>query len=444
MPDFTMKELKGELENFKGTIQESVKELIANGKKETSEEVVSLKNQLTQAEENIKNMDEKIKESEKHHIPGLKDELEKKNFSWTSFIRALYNKANHNARGHSNPWEEAGAEYEKEIITQHMEKVNKDASAGDGSDGGYLVPEEVSSEIIGLAMDNMPIMDMGVTKLTGLYGNLPVPKLTQRQNSYWVNENEAPTKGTNKFGQVILRPKKAGAFTKQSNRLIYQSRGASDMAIKQALGDSLRLKVHEGLVKGTGSENQPKGIINYSGLSSNDVSMGSNGSRFKIDDASDMELALEVANELNDTGEFGWLMRPEIRSGMKREKVKQYSTQDYEDGQPIMAINPLINNKQLEDILGYKIRTTSQIPLESLGTSSTVSDVIFGNWKLLWVGFWRDLEIKVSDTASDGSGGSAFLQDQLYIVGFQEVDCAVMRESAFTKVNGAETKRTNW
>lgn len=442
MPDFTMKELKTELESFKGTVQNTVKELINNGKEETSAEVTALKAKVTEAEDSLKNLNEKIKESEALHIPGLKDELEKKSFSWTSFIRALYNRSNHNAPGHYNPWEEAGAEYEKEIVDQHMKK--RDASADDGSSGGYLVPEEVSSEIIGLAMDSMPIMDMGVTKLTGLYGNLPVPKLTARQNSYWVGENQKPTKGNNTFGQVTLRPKKAGAFTKQSNRLIYQSRGVSDMAIKQALGDSLRLKVHEGIVQGTGSEHQPKGIIRYDGFSSNDVSMGSNGRRFKIDDASDLELALEVATELNDTGEYGYLMRPEIRSGMKREKVKQYSTQDSEDGMPIMAINPLINNKQLEDILGYKLRTTTHIPLESLGTSDTVSDVIFGNWKLLWVGFWRDLEIKVSDTASDGSTGSAFLEDQLYIVGFQEVDCAVMRESAFSKVNGAETKRTNW
>ena len=57
---------------------------------------------------------------------------------------------------------------------------------------------------------------------------------------------------------------------------------------------------------------------------------------------------------------------------------------------------------------------------------------------------WRDLIIKVSDVASDGSTGSAFLDDQIYIVLFQEFDTALMRETAMTQAKGAETTKANW
>ncbi len=117
----------------------------------------------------------------------------------------------------------------------------------------------------------------------------------------------------------------------------------------------------------------------------------------------------------------------------------------FSNGQPIMAINPLMSNKMIEDVLGYGVRTSTQLPgTENNNGNSTDSSVLFGNFAEFWVAMWRGLELKVSDQASDGSTGSAFLDDQLYIVAFQEVDCNLMREAAFTKVIGAEVDETNW
>lgn len=435
-------QVKQELKTFSEDILTKVSERATSTSEEAKAEIKTMKDALDEATKKVEEMEKQLQESKRAGLPGLDEELKKKNFSWQSFIGGLYKQVNPNAVGHGNPWKDA--EYEKEICEEYA-KVRAN-TAGDGSQGGYLIPQEITSEVIDLAMAAIPLMDMGVTKLTGLYGELPVPKLTGRPTGYWVAENEKPTESENTYGVVNLRPKKLGAFTKQSNRLIYQSRGTSDSIIKQQLSNAMALKLHEGLVTGTGTESQPLGVMNTSGMTSSTAgTSGAINGRFRLDHAAVMRRDLDVADELHETGSFGYLMRPEVKSGLSRERVLQYSGQTENTAQPILAINPLMSDQMIENILGNMLRTSTQLSAtESSGGVSTSSSVIFGNWKYLWVAFWRDLMIKVSDTAGDGSTGSAFLDDQLYIVSFQEVDAQVMRATAFTKVTGAYTTESDW
>jgi hypothetical protein len=63
---------------------------------------------------------------------------------------------------------------------------------------------------------------------------------------------------------------------------------------------------------------------------------------------------------------------------------------------------------------------------------------------MFWMGIWRDFVLKVSDVASDGASGSAMLDDQIYIVAFQEFDTQLMRETALTQAIGCDTLEANW
>ena len=174
--------------------------------------------------------------------------------------------------------------------------------------------------------------------------------------------------------------------------------------------------------------------------------MTTGGGRFKIDDANLMIDDIESADEASTPGaKMGFLMHPRVKNGMKRERVQFYSGQAASAGMPILPMNLLMTDKVLSDQLGQKIACTTLVPFnETVGTSTTCSRVTYGNWDLFWMGMWRDLIIKVSDVASDGSTGSAFLDDQIYIVLFQEFDTALMRETAMTQATGAETTKANW
>lgn len=450
--ELTLENFQKECATLQSSMETRVKELLLSSSDESKKKVEALNTDIAQLKTAVDNMEKQQRQAKAAGIPGYSDTNEHKKFSITSFVGALYKEAYTGADGHRNPWK--GAEFEKEACEAYQKRltqeriegiVARDNNAGDGNLGGYLIPPDQTNEIIELAIANMPIMKMGTTIIRGLVGDLPVPNVLARPTSYWVGETEAPTESSASYGMKYLRPRKLGAFTKQSNRLIYQSRGVSDQIIKQLLSESIALKLEEGLISGTGTDKQPLGLQNTTGMTTSSVSLGTNGGRFRIDDAGKMIADLDDVNELSMPGTFGFLMNPRVKNGMKRERSPQYSGQAVNQGLPILWMNPLLNDKVLQDLIGYNIGSTSLVPKNvTTGSSNTTSKVIFGNFTKFWVSFWRDFVIKVSDQAADGSGGSAFLQDQMFIVAFQEVDSLLMRPSAMTMAAGAETTESLW
>ena len=422
-----MKELKEALEGFKKEVLDKIKEQ----KDSSVDDIAKAEKKI---EEKIKEyVDEQLKSGRKLSVPGLEDEKQK--FQLHKVVRFLT----------TQKWEK-DAGFEKEICEQ-LERDNdgsnerKSANAGTRATGGALIPDEVTNEIIDLAIAQMPISELGIDKMGGLRGELPIPKLTARNTAYWVGEEEAPTESNNTWGEITLRPKTLGAFTKISKRLIWQSSGVAEKEVRKQLVNSMSLKLEEALISGSGTDKQPKGIVNYSNLTSTSA-IGTNGGRFRVDKATDMVTAIDVANMLKPNGKFGFLMRPEVKQGLATERVVQYSGQSEANGMPV--INPFMSQAELETMLGYKCRTTTLISNTlTKGTSTTCSYVIFGDWAQVILGSWMGMELTASATAGN-SGGSAMLNRQIWLTAFQDVDIQVRNETGLTVLSDAEATKANW
>ena len=385
-----------------------------------------------------KDLDAKIAKQEeewekrKLSLPGLDEELKKKQFFLSKVVQAQLN-----PKGWDGVPESA---FEKEVCDKTMEIAQRSNNAGTGAAGGYLIPDEVSSTIIDLAMATTPVMELGPTLLKGLRGELPIPKITGRPTMYWVGEEEAASESETTFGEVVLRPKTAAAFTKVSRRLLYQTVNVAEQIIRDQLVKSFRLGIDQALIEGTGTEKQIKGVQNFAGLTAT-AALGTNGGRFTIDKAAEMQMNLDVANMLK--GNLGYLMRPEVLSFMLRERVLNYSTQDESRGQPIGGPQSVLMSKmQLEEILGYKVRTSTLISKYTKGSSTlAASRVFFGDWSQLLVGMWEGFEIKASDVAGN-AGGSALTQRQIWITAFQGIDSNMADETGMTMLEDALTNAT--
>ena len=448
-----LKELEGMLKKHKDEVEARSVEIAKESGDKATAELAASKATVDDLNKSINSIQEQMRTISEQRVPGFSEEYSKKKekvFSLSSYLRAQLNMRDPMAPEDekSNPWKYA--QQEKEVCEEFARVRASDANvAGDGSQGGYLIPDDVTDEIIDMTIADMPIMGLGPVVLRGLVGDLPLPKITGRPTSYMLSETEAPEVSKAAFGLVTLRPKKAGAFVKQSKRLLYQSRGVSDMLIKQLIAEAQALLMEEMLIRGLGSEKQPLGIMNVTGMSANkagsDGTGALGGTRFVTDDAAAMLQGLDIANEYKPNGSYGFLMRPECKWGMKRERIANYSGQAGRDSSPILAMNILMNDTMLQDQLGTKIASTSLISnTETGGARETSSTIVAGNWKKFYIGMWRDNKISVSDQAGDGSTGSAFLQDQFYVVSFHEFDSQCVRPAAFTKVTGAETNAANW
>jgi HK97 family phage major capsid protein len=438
-----LKEFEATLKTWQGEIQTQVNNLLKESGEKAETAKKALESELDTIKKSLNSVGEQLKAIEARKTPGLADELKKKPFDLGCLVQAMtkeYKRV---------PVEEAwkGAEWERECITASLQQ-RKDNNASTGADGGILIPDEVSNTFIDMVTQAMPLFDLGMNVVKGLVGDLPVPKKTQRTSAYMVGENEKPAGSSVKYGEVKLTPHKAAAFSKQSNRLIYQSRGVSDKIIRDDLAYSMAKLMHEQALSGTGTGKQTKGLFNHTGFtpSSATTALGANGGRFKIDHAAQMVTDLECADEINNVGgKYGFLMHPRVKAGMRRERVIQYSGQAQADAQPILPMNLLMTDKVLSEQLGYKIASTTLVPSNNTkGTSTTCAKTVFGDWNLFWMGMWRDLIIKVSDQAGDGASGSAFMDDQMYIIMFQEFDTALMREACMVVTEGCETMEANW
>lgn len=433
-----LKELEVKLGETKKSIEDQLNKFAQETGDKAKAEVTALKSDLVEVQKAVNSLQEQLKVAQARTVSGLADHVKKQPFDFGVAVSAMYKCSK--GVGREEAWKDAGNE--REMIEQAVKLRSN--NAGDGTAGGYLIPDEVTSEFVDLAMANMPIVDLGANVIRGLTGELTIPTKTGRTSAYMVGENSKPTESQVSYGTINFRPKKVGAFTKQSNRLLYQSRGVSDRIIRDDLTYSLKAKMEQNFIYGTGSNYQSKGILNHTGTTTSTVSLS--GARFKIDDASKMITDLEVADELNAAGaNCGFLMHPRVLAGMKRERVLQYSTQTQATAQPILPMNLLMTNEVLSQQLGYKIRSSSLVPAnETSGSSTTSSRVVFGNWNMFWIPMWRDMIIKVSDVAGDGSTGSALLDDQIYIVMFAEFDTAAVRNTAFTIASGASTTESEW
>jgi len=413
-------ELKSALDTFKADVLEQ----IANAKTLSPEEKQAKENELNTLVE--KEVARQLAER-KMSMPGVETE---KNFSWVEIVKAqVEGKWGTNAKAKAT-----------QAIVEELHKKSNNTTTG--ANGGFLVPTELSKVVIDLAIARMPIMEMGPTVLKGLTGNLDIPKVTGRATGYWVGEEEAPTESQSTFGAIELRPKTVAGFTKQSRMLLTQAGSIADQIIQTELARGIALTWERAIMSGTGSSSQPTGIINTSGKTDSSALEATNGARFRIDKAMAMMTKVDVNNLLTPGGKYGFLMRPEVLSGMKRERVPQFSGQPEAQGMPI--INPMIKTSTLEDILEAVIRTTTLLPNNVVkGTSSTSSQVIFGDWSQLILAMWDDFEIVTSTIAGD-STGSAMRNRQIWINAFQNVDVNIKDPLGFTVVADAETLESAW
>jgi len=378
----------------------------------------------------FKAIEEKVRERN-ISVPGSEDHG-KKTFLFTNAFRGLMLEKTGEA---SDPWKGAGRE--KEILDAVRQRAN---TATDGSEGGVLVPEEIDDQIIPMALEKLPIKEFGPTIMSGLVGNISIPKVTGRPTGYWVGENEAPTESETSFGEIKLDPKRVAGFTKVSKRLLHQAPGIAEPVIRNELTNAMAIAWNDAIIRGSGSASMPRGIVNTPGLTTT-VAIGTDGGRFTADKAEEMSANLEEADYGGIGSSLGLLMRPIVRSGMKRERIQQYSG---DAGGNYVFAPPMISNSTLEDMVGYPIRTTTGL-LATLtkGSSTTCSRVILGDWTQLILAMWGGIELMASDTTAL-STASAFLQNQVWLVINQEADVQIKQAKGFTVLSDAETTPSDW
>lgn len=282
--------------------------------------------------------------------------------------------------------------------------------------GGNLVATELrTGSFIDLLRAKAMVTRMGATVISGLVGNVEIPRQTGASTTYWLAENGAPTESNAAFDKVSLKPKTIGALSSISRNLLLQSSMNVEAFVRNELAVSLALGIDLAALCGTGTNNQPTGIANVSGICT--VEGGTNGGSLTFDKLIDMETQVATANA--DVSNMYYLCNAATIGFLK--KIKNTSG-DY----IWKPITEAVRNGFPGEVNGYAVGRSNQVRsgLEK-GTAKNCHEIYFGNWADLLIGEWGFLEIDVNRYGDQWKSGGVEVR------ALQSIDIAVRHPKSF-------------
>ena len=119
---------------------------------------------------------------------------------------------------------------------------------------------------IGALREKLVARSLGVRVLTGLSGNLSIPKYGSGLETGWVAENSPVPDGVMAFDSVTLGPKHVGGKTEMSRQLIQQSSPDIEALVRDDLAFLIAKQIDRAIIAGTGAANEPLGVLNLPGI----------------------------------------------------------------------------------------------------------------------------------------------------------------------------------
>ena len=263
-------------------------------------------------------------------------------------------------------------------------------------------------------------MNMGATTLTGLVGNVTLPRRASAGAAYWLTESQAITETEGTFDKVSLQPRTVGALQKFSRQMILQSTPTIEQLVRNDLVAILAVEIDRAALSGSGTAGQPLGIVGQSGV--NVLVGGTNGANASFDQAIAMIAALDAANA--PQGSRGFMMNGKTRGYLSSLKSST--------GQYLWANGGGVGDATAQSLQGYPYGFTNQLRSNlTKGTAAGVcSEMIFGAWEDLVIGMWGTLELLVNPYDSTG-----FANGDVSVRCMQSVDIQARHTQSFAYIS---------
>lgn len=296
----------------------------------------------------------------------------------------------------------------------------RDQLIGSPQFGGDLVETQLLEErFIDIFRNSSKMRQMGMQSLTGLVGYVDIPKQTSGaidgSSVYWVGEDEAVGKNTAEFGLVKFRPKNVGAYMYMTRSMLLHGSIGMENFTRRELAIALALGMDKAAIDGSGTANEPLGILNTGGV--NPIIFGADGAAPNWQKIVQFETKIAVANA--DERTMGWIVNARTRGELKsRPKFDNTSNETLWQSANNMSNQGYIN--------GYRAGVTNQIRGDyTKGTGTGLSGVIFGDFSRLVCAEWGSYELAVDPF-------DKFLEAGLRVRIIHTCDIQVLQEKAFS------------
>ncbi len=297
----------------------------------------------------------------------------------------------------SKDWSRAGLELEAHKAIMQRGALNprsensffvpmdvqvRDMTSAGVSGSNYLVAiDNIVGSFVEMLRNESVVMQLGATRLTGLQGNVTIPRQTAASTAYWLaSESTQITESQPTIGQITLSPKNVAALTEISHQLMQQSDRSAEQLVMTDLARVLALAADVAALRGSGGSGQPTGITGTSGIGSFDTD-----STNTFADILDPQNDVAAANALRP----GCAYVADPASAVLLMQRQRFSSTD----------TPLWDGSLLRgQMAGFPCIATNQM---------SANTMLFGWWPSLIMAEWGVLELMVNPYSDFTRGLSA-------------------------------------
>jgi HK97 family phage major capsid protein len=256
-----------------------------------------------------------------------------------------------------------------------------------GGPGSGLIQTTISPNMIDRLRQKTIVRKLGATVIGGLVGNLTIPRLKASASAQWIAETGAITEADPQIDGITFTPHHVGGIVQLSRNMIQQPSIDVAMMVENDLTKLIATALDQAALVGGGS-NQPSGLLASLGGANpiNVIYGGTNGAAPTWANVIGLIGAVDYSNALDGTLAFA--------TNAKSVKAMRATSKLTGD-----TIGNFIMNDATE-LAGYPLASSQNVPNNlTRGTGSALSALFFGDWSMLCIGFWSELDILASPYA---------------------------------------------
>lgn len=302
--------------------------------------------------------------------------------------------------------------------------------------GGAIVAPPEMGELIELLRNKEALVNAGA-RVVPLppQGRLKYPRQTSASTTYWVGENAPIPESIIGTGEVTLQAKKLAVLIKAPNELIRFASPAAEALLRDDMTKSLALGLDLAGLQGTGTDTQPRGIINMPGINRIQSSVvGPNSGALVV--GQDIYRMIAAVEE-SDAEFEAFIMRPKTLYKYYQLRADAVSPGD--------SAGPYLFNliREAQDdapatLAGYPaVKSTQVSQNRSNGVLNNLTYVVGGMWSDLLIGMFGAIEF-----AATTQGDTSFINDQTWVRGILSADVQARHEAAFVMIDNLNTTVT--
>ncbi len=261
-----------------------------------------------------------------------------------------------------------------------------------------VATNNMASQYIEPFRNSLLARKLGVRVLSGLQGNVSIPKHGTGGTSGWVAENAALPTGDMTFDSVSLAPKHAGGIMEMSRQLLQQSSPDIEQLARADLSFLVAQAIDSALFKG-GATNEPVGVLSTVGIQT------ANLASLTWQKVLEMLQKLDIANTSAANIVASMKVKAKLQGTLKAAGIAGY----------------MMENGKVGDLPAY---FSNNVP-EKAGTPNT-GHLIAGDWSQMMLGIWSEVDILVNPFSE-----TAYSKGNVLVRAMSTVDIACRHPEAF-------------